>query len=280
MAAEQEIEEEFEPKSELDLHSAGDMLRHAREQKQLSVEDIAKETRIPQRHLSSIEAGDFDALPGRTYAIGFAKSYARAVGLSDAKIGGLLREEMEEQGHGAYQPETSGYSPANPSSIPPKALAFTAAGIGLLMLVGYLIWRTLLLEPSAIDLVDDDTIASNIAATEQSTTSGEANADATPPPQTTGTVVLTATQPVWMKIYDQEGERLYENEMAPGDSFTVPGDANNPQILTGRPDALEVTIDGQVVAPLGSGERTIADVEVSAAALLARNDEPAAEPDQ
>jgi len=279
LAAEQTLEEEQESNSELGLHSTGNMLRHAREQKQLSIEDIAKETRIPQRHLSSIEAGDFDALPGRTYAIGFAKSYARAVGLSDATVGSRLREEMEEQGHGAYQPETNAYSPANPTSIPPKALAFTAAGIGVLVLVGYLIWRTLLLEPSTIALTEEETVASDSEATEAGV-DNDTSAQNAATPTSTGTVVLTATQPVWIKIYDEEGERLYENEMSVGDAFTVPGDANNPQILTGRPDALEVTIDGQIVAPLGSGERTIADVGVSAAVLLARSSDQAASANQ
>lgn len=280
MAAEHEIEEETESNGELDLQSTGDMLRHAREQKQLSVEDIAKETRIPQRHLSSIEVGDFDALPGRTYAIGFAKSYARAVGLSDATVGSRLREEMAEQGHGAYQPEASAYSPANPTSIPPKALAFTAAGIGVLVLVGYLIWRTLLLEPSSIASAEDDAVASDTTTAEPSAQNSAATDQNAATPPTTGTVVLTATQPVWMKVYDEEGERLYENEMSPGDSFAVPNDANNPQILTGRPDALEVTIDGQVVAPLGSGDRTIADIGVSAAVLLARNNDQVANSDR
>lgn len=279
MAAEQKFEEELESNSDLDLQSAGEMLRQARERKQLSIEDIAKDTRIPQRHLSSIEAGDFDALPGRTYAIGFAKSYARAVGLSDATIGSRLREEMEEQGLGAYQPETSAYSPANATSIPPRALAFTAAGIGVLVLVGYLIWRTLLLEPSAITTTEADPQTDDTVAAEANTNTGTTTQTAGVP-SATGTVVLTATQPAWIKIYDEEGERLYENEMSPGDSFTIPSDANNPQILTGRPDALEVTIDGQIVPPLGSGERTIADVGVSAAALLARNNDQTADSDQ
>jgi hypothetical protein len=83
-------------------------------------------------------------------------------------------------------------------------------------------------------------------------------------------VVLTATEPVWMKIYDAEGNSLFEEEMAAGDTFTVPAEADNPQILTGRPDALTVTIDGQVVPPLGTGELTIKDVGVSATALLSR----------
>lgn len=256
---------------ELNLHSTGALLRQAREQKNMSLEEIAKKTRIPQRHLASLESGDFEALPGRTYAIGFAKSFARTVGLSDASIGNQLRGEMEELGHSIYQPEMSGYAPANPSSIPPRYLAWTAAGIGALMLVGYLVWRTLILNPGELTQMAD-----NESATEVAATAGNSNAqdiaDSGPTPSSQGTVVLTATENVWMKIYDDEGTRLFENEMAAGDIFTVPADANNPQILTGRPDALTVTIDGQVVPQLGTAERTIKDVGVSAAALLARGE--------
>ncbi len=255
---------------ELNLHSTGELLRRAREKKNLSLEDIAKKTRIPQRHLESIESGDFDALPGRTYAIGFAKSYARMVGLVDASIGSQLREEMDEQGHKPYKPEDTGYAPANPSSIPPLYLAWTAGGIGILVLVGYLVWRTLILDPGDIMKV-----AESETATTMETVSGNPNSQnvegSGPIPSSERTVVLTATEPVWIKIYDAEGERLFEDEMAAGDTFTVPAEADDPQILTGRPDALTVTIDGQVVPPLGSPERTIKDVRVSAAALLARS---------
>ncbi len=263
---------------ELHLHSTGALLRQAREQKNMSLEDIAKKTRIPRRHLASIENGDFEALPGRTYAIGFAKSFARTVGLSDASIGSQLRGEMEEQGLASYQPEMSEYDPANPSSIPPSYLAWAAAGIGALVLVGYLVWRTLVLNP------DEPTqIAADEPATEMATASGNSSAqnieNGGPTPSSQGTVVLTATQNVWLKIYDAEGKRLFENEMAAGDTFTVPADADDPQILTGRPDALTVTIDGQVVPQLGTAERTIKDVGISAAALLAREEasDPAAD---
>ena len=97
-----------------------------------------------------------------------------------------------------------------------------------------------------------------------------AAAPAAAPAATNGTVKITATDSVWVKIYDADNVRLYENEMQPGDSFTVPGDANNPMIVTGRPQVLTVTIDGKPVPPLGTGERSIADVGVSAAALTAR----------
>src|SRR3546814_2666193 len=65
-------------------------------------------------------------------------------------------------------------------------------------------------------------------------------------------------------------KRLFEKEMAAGETYTVPADAQNPQILTGRPQALRVTIGGKEVAPLGPADRTITDVGISAAALNAR----------
>ncbi|MEL6874015.1 MAG: RodZ domain-containing protein [Pseudomonadota bacterium] len=280
MAAESiDSEENEEGAAELSLHSAGQLLKQAREQKSLSIEEVAKTTRIPQRHLSSIEIGDFDALPGRTYAIGFAKSYARAVGLSDAAIGTQLREEMDDQGHAAYQPETSGYSPANPSSIPPKTLALVAAGLGVVILVGYIVWRTVILQPSDLDALGNNTdLAENEAMVSDIATDGTIPAVAGEQPSADGTVVLTATDTVWLKIYDENGDRLFEKEMAPGETYTVPADAVGPQILTGRPDALTVTIDGNVIPALGTAERTIKDVGISAAALLSRNDVGIASP--
>ena len=46
-------------------------------------------------------------------------------------------------------------------------------------------------------------------------------------------------------------------------------------ILTGRPDALAVTVGGKSVAPLGPPEKSVSDLPISGAALLAR---PAAPP--
>ena len=266
MADDNVTDESDQLNDELNLHSAGETLRHAREQKNLSLEDIAKITRVSQRHLASIESSEFDSLPSRTYVIGFGKSYARALGLSEAAIGNQLREEMAEQGHTSYRTETSGYEPTNPSSIPPKYLAWTAAAIGAVLLVAFLVWRTLFMEP--VDITAE-TASTNTPAAQQSIDTAAQTADG-PALSSTGTVVLTATENVWLKIYDEDNNRLFENEMKVGEKYNVPADAKNPQILTGKPDALTVTIDGKVVPPLGAGDRTISDVGISAAALVAR----------
>src|SRR5947208_12346765 len=77
--------------------TVGERLRAAREKAKLSLEDVAAQTRIPQRHLASIENAEWDNLPAPTYTIGFAKSYAGIVGLDRAEIGDQLREEMGGQ---------------------------------------------------------------------------------------------------------------------------------------------------------------------------------------
>src|SRR5215211_2960588 len=79
------------------LPTVGERLRAAREEKKLSLEDIAAQTRIPRRHLESIEVADWDNLPAPTYTVGFAKSYASTVGLDRAEIADQLRGEMGGQ---------------------------------------------------------------------------------------------------------------------------------------------------------------------------------------
>ncbi len=65
----------------------GERLRAAREARDMSLDEVATRTRIPLRHLQHIEAGEWDSLPAITYSVGFARSYANAVGLNGAEIG-------------------------------------------------------------------------------------------------------------------------------------------------------------------------------------------------
>ena len=75
MAEETKDDENVEPH----LQSTGALLRQAREQKDMSLEEIAKKTRIPQRHLAALESGDFGALPWRGPLPGSEYSYSSAI---------------------------------------------------------------------------------------------------------------------------------------------------------------------------------------------------------
>src|SRR6185312_9667145 len=123
--------------------TVGEQLRTAREAKGLSLEDVAAQTRIPQRHLASIETADWDNLPAPTYTIGFAKSYASTVGLDRTEIGDQLREEMGGQRFASSQSEV--IEAADPARTMPKWLVISAvvAVFFLIVLMSWLNHRSL-----------------------------------------------------------------------------------------------------------------------------------------
>src|SRR5258706_11125459 len=68
------------------MDSVGQYLRRRREQQQMSVEEVARATRVPMDSVSRIEADQFDELPGEVFVRGFLKSYARAVGVPGEEV--------------------------------------------------------------------------------------------------------------------------------------------------------------------------------------------------
>ncbi|MDQ0206277.1 helix-turn-helix domain-containing protein [Alkalicoccobacillus murimartini] len=68
------------------MSDLGLQLKQAREEKQLSLEDLQRTTKIQKRYLVAIEEGRFDSLPGLFYARAFVKTYAEAVGLDATEL--------------------------------------------------------------------------------------------------------------------------------------------------------------------------------------------------
>lgn len=242
----------------------GERLKAAREAKGMSLDDVARHTRIPTRHLEHIERGDWESLPATTYSIGFARSYANTVGLDGPAIGAELREQLGLGSRGTAAPAAY-YEPADPSRVPPRSVALIAAALALLLVVGYLIWRSNAVDDSG---VDESQIVDAPASTAGPGPAGVPAGAAVP---TSGPVVLAATADVWMRISDAEGGAiLFERTLKAGESFQVPATARAPQIRTGLPEALRVTVGGAAVPPLGAPATTIANVSLRAADLAAR----------
>lgn len=59
----------------------GALLREARKERHLSIDDVAESLRLSPRVLSALENEDYDALPGPTYIRGYMRSYAQFLGL-------------------------------------------------------------------------------------------------------------------------------------------------------------------------------------------------------
>ena len=103
---------------EADAPTVGERLRAAREEKKLSLEDVAAQTRIPQRHLESIETRRVGQSSRADLHLGFAKSYASAVGLDRAEIGDQLREEMGGQRFASTSQPTCSSPPTRARTMP------------------------------------------------------------------------------------------------------------------------------------------------------------------
>lgn len=265
------MEQEASETEEFRFQAVGEQLKDERERQKLTLTDVAAKTRIPMRHLEAIESSNFSALPGATYTLGFARNYARALGLDATKLSSDLRTELEQEGHVAYQVPTQSYEPADVARIPPRTLAWTAAAVAVVLVLAYFAWRSFAFDGPGLS----NPFATTAEKAAPKTAAPAATAAAVDP---NGAVVLTASDTVWLRIYDADGKRLYEAEMKAGDSYTVPADANGPMINTGRPQSINVTIGGKPVPTLGKPDLPIKDVGVSAAALLARPAEGVAAP--
>jgi transcriptional regulator with XRE-family HTH domain len=245
------IDEEASP---AELPTVGERLRAAREEKGVSLEDVAAQTRIPLRHLASIETANWDNLPAPTYTVGFAKSYAAAVGLDRNEIGDQLREEMGGQRFASTSADV--FEPADPRRTMPKSIVFGAI-IGVVVLIVLFSWlNKRSLEPSG-------------AETNVQTAAATAPSPSPPPPSprpvpTAGQpVVLTATSPVWLQVSERDGgASLFSGTLQAGQTYAVPATATAPVLKTGKPEALKITVGNAVAPPVGPMATTVSNVSL------------------
>lgn len=233
--------------------TAGEQLRTARESQGITLEDVAARTRIPTRHLQSIEDGEWDKLPAPTYTLGFAKSYASVVGLDRVAIGDTLRAEMGA-GALAARPEAQVFEPADPARVMPRWLVI----LSLLALVGVaaaFLWnRNRELTP---DPVVAEAEPSTPAATGPATAAAPAAA-----PAGNGPVVITANEAAWIQVSERGGRALFQGELAAGQSYEVPATATAPVLRTGRPQSIRISVGTADAPAVGAPDRTVSNVSL------------------
>lgn len=252
--------------------TAGQRLQSARRAKGIELAQIAAETRIPLRHLVAIENDDYSQLPSRTYAIGFARTYARVLELDEAELLDKVRSELGDDGSQA-RIAPAHFEPGDPARVPSHKLAWFGALAAVLLLAGGFAFYSTYFAPGLGPAPLQQDRAPEVAAADSVTSSAT-----TPAVNPDAEVVFTSEMnDTWVKFYDASGESLYEAQMAEGESFTIPADAEGPQVWTGRPYAFAITVDGRSVPKLSEEDEILRDVPVTAQALLARAD-PSATP--
>ena len=107
----------------------GAELRARRQSLGWELPDLAGSLRIRQPYLEAIEAGRIADLPGTTYALGFVRAYASALGLPGEEMASRFRAESADA---TARPALSFPAPVPQRGVPAGALML----LGLLILAG------------------------------------------------------------------------------------------------------------------------------------------------
>lgn len=95
-------------------NTAGQLLRQAREKKQLTLDQAAKATHIRSHYLQALEADLFDSLPSATQAKGFLRIYASFLNLDPDAL--VRKIEDQNTDVAVTQSETSVALPVTPTA--------------------------------------------------------------------------------------------------------------------------------------------------------------------
>ena len=232
--------------------TAGERLRAAREAAKMSLDDVATSTRIPTRHLASLETSDFAKLPAPTYSVGFARSYAAAVGLDRNDIGEQLRAEIGGTRLAPHQAEQ--FEPMDPARTMPRWLIVAVIG-GIIAVALLATW----LNNRSLNAPDNVTAAA--PANAPVVTAPPAAPIASQP------VAITATADAWVQIRDG-ATLLKEGVMTAGEKFQVPPTATAPTLTTGKAEALTISVGTATAPQVGPSATKVRDVSLRPADLL------------
>jgi len=76
------------------LATIGRRIQIARNKRRLTVARLSAKTAISTRFIEYIEAGEFNKLPGRSYALGFTRSICRELSLDPDEFVQALKSEL------------------------------------------------------------------------------------------------------------------------------------------------------------------------------------------
>src|SRR5688572_30106866 len=76
------------------MPTLGEELRHKREQRGITLAEIAEATRIGTRFLKAIETDNFSILPGGIFTRSFIRAYAKHVGMNEDEAIGLYLQQV------------------------------------------------------------------------------------------------------------------------------------------------------------------------------------------
>lgn len=239
----------------------GETLREAREQRGLSLDEAAEETRIRATVLAAIEQERFDQLGGDVYTRGFIRSYAKCLGLDPEP---LLQHHLPPT-----EPATAAETPAPLGRDPLERTPRRGIGVVVALLALMAITGLAILGDAGTDEpvgINDDTMAD--AGDPDAEPGDVASPGASPTPTPTPTpstspspdqpdgpaegvrvVLETTDRDVWLRAL-VDGDQVLTETLPPGSTETFQGQ-DQIRLRLGDAGAVQLTVNGESQGSLG-----------------------------
>ena len=272
--------------SDAPLETVGQDLRAARLRRGDDLATASKVLKIRKDHLEALEEDRLEALPGRTYAVGFVRSYADYLGLDAAQCVERYKAEIAGRSDTDHLPHVQVIDEDEHRRLP-QGWKIVAGLVAILMLYGvyYLVSSAssmfaqpatppaptaLAPKPIVARVVPKVTVPPSAApatpapADQQpaTATSAPAAAPTTEPllpagivygqENATARVVLRAHQSARILVQGPTGLVYFNRSLKPGDTFRVPNRVGV-TLTTTNAGAVEVELDGQSMGFAGQG---------------------------
>lgn len=201
----------------------GEKLRAAREERGISISEVAEQTRIAPMYIECIENDNFKPLPGGIFNKGFVKSYARFIGLDEQEALQDYSRQMAQSEGPTHQDEVRSYRPevltddrASQSSL--STILF--AGLILALVTGaiYMLVSYLRSEPSDTTVTMNSNVSSPDQAPGQQEPAASPTASGDVPTMQNLRVEFRSTEPISLRA-TSDG-KTSENIVTPGTAQT------------------------------------------------------------
>jgi transcriptional regulator with XRE-family HTH domain len=234
----------------------GSRLKYAREQRGLTLRDIATTTKISMTALRAIEQNDFARLPGGLFRRAYIRAFAREVGLNADALALEYRATFEAD----MPPPDPAPRPEEPSDarsqMPRRVAAISATGVALLI-GGLLISKPAQIPQSPLEStlnaggdIGLPERATPVAVTDDEDDVAFADAKAVAAARRSLRLEIRANGPCWVAAV-ADGERVAYRMMQAGEQAVVEA-RNSITLRIGDADAVDYSINGTTRRRLGS----------------------------
>lgn len=263
----------------------GRLLMEARQELKLTIAQVSADIRIRQIYLEYLESGNFRALPGQVYLVGFLKTYASYLKLDYLEL--LRQLNLHSEVICDYSSFTY-VIPARAQQSPSRKLSFITASLAVILLAAiyYLGQQEGGVETTPPQLIDDKPLATREIVEEKElavfpavnsiapvvdngvVVPGEVTnvAPTTVPVVTSHPVRIKAIRDSWVQVLNKEGKTIYVRLMHSGDVYTLP--ESNCTLNTGNAGGLKILLGDQESAVLGEDGKVIRGLRLNDEALL------------